>query len=59
MTASKLPGRPSMESLRKQAKKLARGIAAGDAAAIDRARPIEFRIAFRNEIAVEVCDVAV
>src|ERR1700681_196310 len=39
MTASKsLPGRPSLESLRKQAKKLARGIAAGDAAAIARAR---------------------
>ena len=39
MTASKsLPGRPSLESLRKQAKKLARDIAAGDAAAIARAR---------------------
>jgi Ankyrin repeats (3 copies) len=38
MTTSKLPARPSLESLRKQAKKLARGIAAGDAAAIDRAR---------------------
>src|SRR5712692_6585482 len=39
MTASKsLPARPSLESLRKQAKKLARGIAAGDAAAIARAR---------------------
>ena len=39
MTASKsLPGRPSLESLRKQAKKLARDIAAGDAAAIVRAR---------------------
>ena len=39
MTASKsLPARPSLESLRKQAKKLARGIAAGDAAAISRAR---------------------
>jgi hypothetical protein len=38
MTASKLPARPSLESLRKQAKKLARDIAAGDAAAIDRAR---------------------
>src|SRR3954463_5815548 len=38
MTASKsLPARPSLESLRKQAKKLARGIAAGDAAAITRA----------------------
>jgi len=39
MTASKsLPARPSLESLRKQAKKLARDIAAGDAAAIARAR---------------------
>jgi hypothetical protein len=33
-----LPARPSLESLRKQAKKLARDIAAGDAAAIARAR---------------------
>ena len=33
-----LPARPSLESLRKQAKKLARGIAAGDAGAIARAR---------------------
>src|SRR5439155_5201161 len=39
MTASRsLPDRPSLESLRKQAKKLARDIAAGDAAAIARAR---------------------
>src|SRR6266849_1347432 len=38
MTTSKLPARPSLESLRKQAKKLARGIVAGDAAAIARAR---------------------
>ncbi len=39
MTASKsLPPRPSLESLRKHAKKLARDIAAGDAAAIARAR---------------------
>src|SRR4030081_838767 len=39
MTASKsLPARPSLESLRKQAKKLARGIAAGDAAAMTRAQ---------------------
>src|SRR5262245_27439254 len=38
MTASELPARPSLESLRKQAKKLARAIAAGDAAAIERAR---------------------
>jgi ankyrin repeat protein len=38
MTTSKLTARPSLESLRKQAKKLARRIAAGDAAAIARAR---------------------
>src|SRR5215471_3596253 len=39
MTISKpLPDRPSLESLRKQAKKLVRDIAAGDAAAIARAR---------------------
>jgi hypothetical protein len=38
MTTSKLPARPSLESLRKQAKRLARGIVAGDAAAIGRAR---------------------
>src|SRR5688572_1060029 len=38
MTTSKLPARPSLESLRKQAKKLARDIASGDAAAIARAR---------------------
>src|SRR5688572_4266611 len=39
MTAWKsLPARPSLESLRKQAKKLARDVAAGDAAAITRAR---------------------
>jgi type II secretory pathway component PulF len=38
MTTSKLPARPSLESLRKQAKKLARDIAAGDEAAIARAR---------------------
>ena len=39
MTASKsLPARPSLESLRKQAKKLARDIAAGDADAIARAQ---------------------
>jgi len=39
MTASKsLPARPSLESLRKQAKKLARDIGAGDAGAIARAR---------------------
>ena len=33
-----LPARPSLESLRKQAKKLAREVAAGDAAAIARVR---------------------
>jgi hypothetical protein len=39
MTASKsLPARPSLESPRKQAKTLARDIAAGDAGAIARAR---------------------
>src|SRR5262247_3920844 len=38
MTASKLPARPSLESLRKEAKKLARSIAAGDTEAIGRAR---------------------
>jgi hypothetical protein len=37
-TSKSLPVRPSLESLRKQAKKLARDIAAGDAAAIARAR---------------------
>jgi hypothetical protein len=37
-TSKSLPARPSLESLRKQAKKLARDIAAGDAAAIARAR---------------------
>src|SRR5262245_32311958 len=38
MTTSKLPARPSLDSLRKQAKKLARDIVAGDAGAIARAR---------------------
>jgi len=38
MSTSKLPARPSLESLRKQAKKLSRSIAAGDADAIARAR---------------------
>src|SRR6266516_7577640 len=39
MTTSKsLPARPSLESLRKQAKKLARDITAGGAGAIARAR---------------------
>src|ERR671922_3009491 len=53
MTASKsLPPRPSLESLRKQAKKLARDVAAGDAAAIARARAhlpnVEPRLTQRN-----------
>src|SRR5688500_3732532 len=39
MTASRsLPVRPSIDSLRKQAKKLARDVAAGDPAAIERIR---------------------
>src|SRR5206468_2382561 len=38
MTTSQLPARPSLDSLRKQAKRLARDIAAGDAGAIARAR---------------------
>ena len=38
MTTSKLPARPSLDSLRKQAKKLARDIVAEDADAIARAR---------------------
>ena len=37
-TSKSLPARPSLESLRKQAKKLARDIAEGDAGAIARAR---------------------
>jgi len=37
MTTSKLPARPSLDSLRKQAKKLARDIVAGNAASIARA----------------------
>src|SRR6059036_1179970 len=37
-TPKSLPPRPSLESLRKQAKKLARDITAGDAGAIARAR---------------------
>jgi hypothetical protein len=40
MTTPKLPARPSLDSLRKQAKKLARSIAAGDADAIARARAV-------------------
>ena len=38
MSTSKLPTRPSLESLRKQAKKLARNMVAGNADAIARAR---------------------
>src|SRR5262249_3579565 len=38
MSTSKFPVRPSLDSLRKQAKKLARDITAGDANAIARAR---------------------
>jgi hypothetical protein len=38
VSTSKLPARPSLESLRKQAKKLARDIVAGNAGAIARAR---------------------
>jgi len=38
VTTSKLPARPSLESLRKQAKKLAHDIAAGHAGAVARAR---------------------
>src|SRR5258707_6984481 len=38
MSTSELPARPFLDSLRKQAKKLARDIAAADAAAIGRAR---------------------
>src|SRR5688572_4539852 len=38
MPTSKLPVRPSLEFLRKQSKKLVRGIVAGDAGAISRAR---------------------
>src|SRR5688572_12520430 len=38
MSTSRLPARPSLDSLRKQAKKLSRDVAAGDAAAIARAR---------------------
>src|SRR5262245_37531923 len=48
MTASRsLPARPSLDSLRKQAKKLARDIAAGDAAALARARAQVPNVALR------------
>src|SRR5438552_6518062 len=40
MNTSKLPARPSLDSLRKQAKKLARSIAAGDADATARAHAV-------------------
>jgi hypothetical protein len=53
MTTSKsLPARPSLESLRKQAKRLARDIAAGDAGAIACARVhlpnVELPLSLRN-----------
>src|SRR5580765_3304646 len=53
MTAAKsLPARPSLDSLRKQAKKLARDIGAGDAGAIARARAhlphVELPVTQRN-----------
>src|SRR5262245_41846852 len=53
MTTSKsLPARPSLESLRKQARRLARDIAAGDAGAIARARVqlpnVELPLSLRN-----------
>jgi len=53
MTTSKsLPARPSLESVRKQAKTLARDIAAGDAGAIARARvqlpSVELPVSLRN-----------
>src|SRR6188508_2290877 len=38
MSTSELPARPSLDSIRRQAKKLARDIAVGDAVAIGRAR---------------------
>src|SRR5262245_16926561 len=38
MSTLKLPARPSLESLRKQAKKLVRSVIAGDASAIERSR---------------------
>src|SRR5690242_17632950 len=46
-----LPARPSLESLRKQAKKLARDTAAGDANAIARVRvhlPVDVPLTLRN-----------
>jgi len=62
MTASKsLPTRPSLESLRKQAKKLARNMAAGDADAIARARAhlpnVRFPFTQRNAQLTRVLDV--
>src|SRR5881296_3917813 len=51
-TPKSLPPRPSLESLRKQAKKLARDITAGDAGAIARARAqlpsVDLPLAQRN-----------
>ncbi len=51
-TPKSLPARPSLESLRKQAKKLARDIAGGDAGAIARARAhlstVDRRVTQRN-----------
>jgi hypothetical protein len=44
MTTSELPARPSLDSLRKQAKKLARDIAVGDEVAIARVRAQRPRI---------------
>src|SRR3989442_1604669 len=64
MTTSKLPARPSLESLHKQAKKLARGIVAGQAGAIapsreqifTRAACAEFLIDAGAVVAPSVCD---
>jgi hypothetical protein len=61
VTASKsLPPRPSHESLRKQAKRLAREIAAGDAAAIARARAylpnVDLPLTQRNAQLVIACE---
>src|SRR6188474_2137630 len=50
--STKLPARPSLESVRKQAKKLARDIAAGHADAVARARAqlphVEPSLSLRN-----------
>jgi hypothetical protein len=51
MTTSKtLPARPSLESLLKQAKKLAHNLTAGDAAAIARARLQLQRVIRDNDV---------